>query len=217
MLTIAFGRFIVSSLIGLTDFFTGDLSSDPLATDPDDLNAILLYELCASALIAVILGLRGWRIRQFNITFSLYTSLAGLGLMLVDIALYTVSVGWIFIPLFPDSAALYSESPVPTLGVTSVIVFSVVNGCFEELFVVGYVYLTLAARYSMGVAMFISLSIRLLYHLYQGPIAIVTIIPMGLLFFYLYARYRRLWPLMFAHGLLDMYGLWDEICFADTC
>lgn len=44
---------------------------------------------------------------------------------------------------------------------------------------------------------------RLLYHLYQGPLAVVGILPSALLFGYWFARAGRLWPLVVAHAILD--------------
>jgi membrane protease YdiL (CAAX protease family) len=49
--------------------------------------------------------------------------------------------------------------------------------------------------------------VRLLYHLYQGPIGILMAVPMGLLYGYVYSRTRQLWPLVVAHVLLDLIGL----------
>lgn len=57
----------------------------------------------------------------------------------------------------------------------------------------------------LGIALFVS--IRLLYHLYQGPAGVIAINPMGLLFAFVYHRWHRLWPLVFAHGLLDALGI----------
>jgi len=59
----------------------------------------------------------------------------------------------------------------------------------------------------MWTAINVSTVVRLLYHLYQGPIGIVTIVPMGLIYGYTYARTRQLWPLIFAHVLIDIVGL----------
>jgi len=49
--------------------------------------------------------------------------------------------------------------------------------------------------------------VRLLYHLYQGPIGVLTAVPMGLLYGYLYSRTRQLWPLIVAHSLLELIAL----------
>ena len=49
----------------------------------------------------------------------------------------------------------------------------------------------------------LSAVIRLSYHVYQGPIILVSILPMGILFAWLYWRTKRLWPLILAHAVLD--------------
>jgi membrane protease YdiL (CAAX protease family) len=84
---------------------------------------------------------------------------------------------------------------------------STVNGIFEELFVAGYIIIVLAATRGTWVAINVSTVVRLLYHLYQGPVGVITIVPMGLLYGYVYARTRQLWPLIFAHVLIDIVGL----------
>ena len=84
---------------------------------------------------------------------------------------------------------------------------STVNGIFEELFVAGYIITVLKDARGTWTAINASTMVRLLYHLYQGPIGVVTIVPMGLLFGYTYVRRRQLWPLIFAHVLIDIIGL----------
>jgi membrane protease YdiL (CAAX protease family) len=99
--------------------------------------------------------------------------------------------------------------PVPDPHVSMQLVFlaSTVNGIFEELFVAGYVITALREARGVWTAVNASTVLRLLYHLYQGPIGIVIIVPMGVLYGYTYARTRQLWPLMFAHVLIDIIGL----------
>ena len=89
------------------------------------------------------------------------------------------------------------------LSMQLVFLVSVVNGIFEELFVAGYVITALQPRRGMWMAINVSVVVRLLYHLYQGPIGVLTSVPMGLLYGYLYSRTRQLWPLIVAHVLLD--------------
>ena len=48
---------------------------------------------------------------------------------------------------------------------------------------------------------------RLLYHLYQGPLIVIGIVPLGWLSAYVYARWNRLWPIIIAHGILDFIAL----------
>jgi uncharacterized protein len=53
----------------------------------------------------------------------------------------------------------------------------------------------------------VSVAIRLLYHLYQGPLGVLYIVPLGLVFAWWYARSARLWPLVIAHALYDFSAL----------
>ena len=52
----------------------------------------------------------------------------------------------------------------------------------------------------------VSVAIRLLYHLYQGAIAI-GVVPFGLIFALWYRRTGRLWPVIVAHALTDFAAL----------
>ncbi len=83
------------------------------------------------------------------------------------------------------------------------IAVSIINPIFEETFVCGYVVSVLKERADVTTAVTISTAIRLLYHLYQGPIAFISIIPFGLVLGYSYAGTGRLWPVIVAHGLGD--------------
>jgi membrane protease YdiL (CAAX protease family) len=53
----------------------------------------------------------------------------------------------------------------------------------------------------------ISAAIRLLYHLYQGPLAFFGIVPFGLVVAGWYARSGRLWPVIVAHAIGDFIAL----------
>ena len=77
---------------------------------------------------------------------------------------------------------------------------------YDELFLVAY---NLEAAKSHGAAFAITLSaaIRFLCHLDQGPIAAVTILPLGLIFAMVYWRWRAVWPLIVAHGVMDFVGM----------
>lgn len=77
-------------------------------------------------------------------------------------------------------------------------------GVTEEVIVIGYLFSRLK-RLGWG-PWTIILSAALLrgtYHLYQGFGSFIGNIAMGILFGWLYTRYRRLLPLVIAHTLLD--------------
>ena len=95
----------------------------------------------------------------------------------------------------------------PNVNMQLVFIASTVNGMFEEMFVAGYIITALREARGVWTAINVSTVVRLLYHLYQGPVGVVTIVPMGLLYGFVYARTRQLWPLIFAHVLIDIIGL----------
>lgn len=78
------------------------------------------------------------------------------------------------------------------------------NGFMEEALVVGYLVVRLR-QISPGPAAVIGLSalLRGSYHLYQGYGGFIGNIVMGVVFAVVFLRWRRLWPLIIAHGLID--------------
>jgi membrane protease YdiL (CAAX protease family) len=77
-------------------------------------------------------------------------------------------------------------------------------GITEEVIVIGYLYARLSdlgwGRWQIIIS---TALLRGTYHLYQGIGAFIGNIAMGLLFGWLYTRYRRLLPLVIAHTLID--------------
>ena len=92
---------------------------------------------------------------------------------------------------------------VPAAPVALFTLMIFVNSIFEEAAVTGYV---VSALEEQGVALSITAStlIRFLYHLYQGPIASLVEMPLGLLFALVYWRSRNLCPLMRAHTIVNL-------------
>jgi uncharacterized protein len=82
-----------------------------------------------------------------------------------------------------------------------------INPFFEEVFVCGYVMTALKRADNPWAAINTSVAIRMLYHLYQGPKGVLSIIPFGLIFGFSYARTGRLWPLVIAHSIADLLAL----------
>jgi membrane protease YdiL (CAAX protease family) len=67
---------------------------------------------------------------------------------------------------------------------------------------------TAAKKYNRSTAgINVSVAVRVLYHLYQGSIGVLGIIPVRLIFALWYARTGRLWPVFVAHALFDAIGL----------
>jgi len=62
-------------------------------------------------------------------------------------------------------------------------------------------------RFGPSVALWASVMLRVLVHAYQGPLAVVGILPLGLVFTCYFARSKRLWPVIVAHIIQDTIGL----------
>lgn len=93
------------------------------------------------------------------------------------------------------------------LSLSAIVALSVVNPIFEEVFVCAYAIRVLERKYSQPVAVNVSIAIRASYHLYQGALGTLAVIVFGLIVSWWFARTGRLWPVIIAHGLLDLIAL----------
>ena len=205
----AFGLPIFTSIMSLGTGGASAPTGGALVFDNAALLNILVFELIQSAFLIWFLRVRGWTLEKFGLSISWRGT--GVGWLLL-LGTYVLAMGVEFLahsalPFEMQAAAQRYPSADPQVSMQLVFLTSTVNGIFEELFVAGYIITVLAATRGMWTAINVSTVVRLLYHLYQGPIGVVTIVPMGLLYGYVYARTRQLWPLILAHVLIDIVGL----------
>jgi uncharacterized protein len=198
----AFGFFVAGSVLAFFD------PSGPVPISNGQLQSVIVYELVAAAILLTFLRVRNWTLQSLGVSPSLQETLVGVGLAAAAYLAYVV-VFLISAVLSPHVAQVVANQTLvaPGLNVALVIVTSIVNPAFEELFVCGYVVTALRERRGFWTAVNVSITIRLLYHLYQGPIGVLSIIPVGFIFAYWYARTARLWPLIVAHTIFDLLGL----------
>ncbi len=204
---IGFGYFIFSSLTNAVSAFQGDGGSVRILSDADLIN-IVVYELIALGVIFQILRMRGWRLRDFNPHISLQLTAAG---MVLAFGFY---VGYVFLLALLASifeflleAAGSQAIKADALSLPAIVAVSIINPVYEEGLVVGYVVAALKERKGLPFAINMSVLLRVLYHLDQGPLALVGAVLLGLLFVMVYVRWQRLWPLVCAHAVLDFLGL----------
>ena len=82
------------------------------------------------------------------------------------------------------------------------------HGFLEEALVIGYLVLRLRQiDMRPWAAIAISAVLRGSYHLYQGYGGFAGNVVMGVVFAFVFLRWRRLWPLVVAHGLIDTVAL----------
>ena len=82
---------------------------------------------------------------------------------------------------------------------------AVMNGVLEEVVIVGYWFTRMRqAGWTMAAVVGGSAVLRASYHLYQGFGGFVGNLAMGLVFGWLYLRWKRIGPLVAAHVVLDV-------------
>ena len=157
--------------------------------------------LAASALLYL-------RARNFDVG-SLYPqpdlrgTLVGLGLFTAAWLAGVIAVAPLTTPSGRAQITEFSFSDVTT---ASTVIFAMVNGAFEEVFLLGVLVRGLRG-YGLSIAIGVPLLVRVLYHLYQGPLGALTVMAFGLLLTAFYWRYRLLWPVISAHIITDFVAL----------
>ena len=198
----AFGYFSLGSL--LAALFPGPT---PPITQAH-LTFLLVFESITLIVLGGFLYLRGWSTRKVGLEVTARDCLVGIGLALAAYVAY-VLIWWLVVAvgMRPSYRGNYRELASHGLILPTVIAVAILNPIYEESFLCGYVvtFAKQANRTVTGVN--ISVAIRLLYHLYQGGMGVIGIIPTGLIFAWWYARTGRLWPVFVAHALFDAIGL----------
>jgi uncharacterized protein len=210
VITWAFGLPVFSSIMSLgTGGESGGGAAPSLVFDNSALVNLVVFELLQSAFLIWFLHVRGWTLEKVGLSITWRGT--GMGWLLL-LGTYLLAMGaqalahWLM-PLEMQAAGRMYPTADPKVSMQLVFFASTINGIFEELFVAGYIITALREVRGVWAAINVSTVVRLLYHLYQGPIGVITIVPMGLLYGFVYARTRQLWPLIFAHVLIDIIGL----------
>lgn len=206
VITWAFGLPIFGSILSIGG---PDPESAKAYYNNTGLGATLIIELTQSLFLVWFLRIRGWTLEKLGLNVTLRGTLYGVALLVVTYGVLIgiqLAAGWM-LPIDMQAAVDRYPAPAANLSMSLVFMVSTVNGIFEEVFVAGYVIAALTPVRGMWTAINVSTGIRLLYHLYQGPIGILSIVPLGLIFGYVYSRTRMLWPLIVAHIVLDIVGL----------
>jgi uncharacterized protein len=194
--TICFSYFILTSLLALL----GGVRHADLGTGG------VLWGIFAELLIlgvfAFILRARGWDTGRLGLRFSWKAAAAGIPLFVIYLLLYWITATLVLL-LFPAARAIESFTFSNHAPVVLIVAFLVLHSFFEELTVTAYV-ITSLSEHGAGFAITASTLLRFAYHLHQGPVASLSIIPLGLLFGMLFWRRRNIWPLIVAHMITNL-------------
>jgi membrane protease YdiL (CAAX protease family) len=204
VITLAFGYFILGSVVAVFSPAT------EVGISEAGLQFMVVYELGMLFVLGVLLAVRGWEPKELGLGPN--RSDPWIAIVLGVVAYAAFFAVWMTLGQSVPGAAEIPEGTIQhDLRVPTVLIVSVVNGLFEEIFVCGYVISALRKTRSISFAINVSIAIRLSYHLYQGPAGVVSIIPIGLVFAHWFARTGRLWPIAIAHCLFDIFGLWPYL------
>jgi membrane protease YdiL (CAAX protease family) len=202
VVTVAFGYFAAASL-----FFAIHGHTGPFHTNAT-LLILSIHELILMAILFPFLRIRGWSFAKIGLDPAWRDTGWGLLLFAADYAVWILV--WIAtVAVAPETARHMSEVHVVTQVIPpiTIVINGTINPFFEEVFVCGYVMTALRKEGHIWFAINASVAIRLVYHLYQGPLGVLSIIPMGLIAGYWYARTGRLWPVIVAHAVMDMLAM----------
>jgi len=191
---ICFGLFILWSTQAVLGGFP-----EAKFSDTSNVWSILLETgLAATALL--YLRARNFDIAALALRPDIEGTLLGLGLFVGAWLAGVVATAPFLVPGSQQEMAKFSFSG---LSIGSTVLFAMVNGAFEEVFLLGVLLRGLRSQ-GLSIALGLPLLVRLLYHLYQGPLGTVWITAFGVTFSLFYIRTGRLWPAVFAHTLWDI-------------
>jgi CAAX protease family protein len=203
---IAFGQFIVFSIASL---LAGPGSDDHMF-DNGHLVYLVVYELIAGSIVALILWRNGWRLHDFKLQPSLAATGQGVALACAGWLVYYLAAiiaraafGGVLGDRVSEDERLVLGGAAPLL----ILLVSLLNPLFEEILACSYVIEALRSRLGVLAAINVSTALRVSYHVYQGPFAFLWVAMLGLLFAYAYVKWRRLWPVVVAHSIHDYVAL----------
>lgn len=195
-------RALVSGLWGVN---SAAVNATAEYTDRGVLTLVIL-EFSSLAVTFWIARIRGWSLRSFDLHPSWRLTAAGIVLCVAIVSVRYISAVLTNV-IFPGAVHLL---PVAShVSVPMLILALAINPVFEEMMETGYFVRSLE-QYGMWGAVLASALFRAFLHAHLGVNAIVVVFPIGLIFGFVYWRWRRLWPLVVAHALFDLYALFPR-------
>lgn len=162
---------------------------------------IVAFEFFFGALALAWLYRRHYDVASLVPQVSWQGTAVGLGLAIVAWLAEMLSMS-----LF---AAGQTEQPIAqmmhasTITLPVLLLMAVVNGTFEEVFLLGFLQRGLRAH-GLSVSLGVMLLVRLSYHLYQGPLGAMAVLGYGSVLGLYHARFQRLWPPVVCHIFWDI-------------
>ncbi len=160
----------------------------------------LAMQAIAALVLVPILVARGWRP-------GLTTSFPGARDLLPALALWIgalVTAGAVHLVVRRLNGG---HAPIPfRLSITAIpiaaLAMAVLDPVYEEILWLGYWFRRLEAH-GPALAISVSVLLRTVAHAYQGVTALISILPLALIWTFYFKRTGRLWPIILAHVAQD--------------
>jgi membrane protease YdiL (CAAX protease family) len=195
-------------IIGSTKQFVSHLTR---AAQPEQItNSLVLWVVIMQLLVmafAFWVGrIRGWSLATLGARLSWKGT--GAGVLLFIATTLAILFCIVLTNVIAPGARNPTQTGVTVSGLTLpfLLLLSFVNPIYEEVLGTGYFVFALQ-RFGMLPAVLASALFRTFLHSYKGLDAIIMVLPMGLVFGFVYWRWRQLWPLVVAHVIFDIWSL----------
>jgi uncharacterized protein len=204
VISISLGYFILSSF----QWATIETNNPTILRYGDnEVLQIIYYELMVLVIVVSILKWQGRSFNNFGFSITIDKITMGLVLFVINYFVYIL-----LFKLFGDFilsinliSGNTSDSISYSIDISAIplLLFSVFNPLFEEFILVGYVVTAIREKFGLLSSLILSVGFRLSFHIYQGPIILLSILPMGILFTLYFWHKRSIVPLIIAHGIMD--------------
>jgi membrane protease YdiL (CAAX protease family) len=162
--------------------------------------SVLAFEVGYGGLLVYYLHRRGWRLRDVSLPAEWKDVPRGVGVCLLGYLVCEVAALFAWVIFDARGVDHVGQVTLPL-----VVLAALINPFFEEATWLAYITHG-PGRNRPALTAALSIGGRTLVHAYQGWTAIYFIAPLGAYFFYYYRRTQRLAPVVFAHGLMDLFG-----------
>lgn len=162
---------------------------------------------------------RGWKPSDFRVHLGWLTSLHGIALFFLTCVglLIVIKSAFALAYLFQGTLVegfiriflpINYGVPPGSIHLHWITIFSFVllNAFYEEIVYMGYAFNQWAQKYGAWSAFFFTLAFRMGVHIYQGSEHILQIGIWSIIFGLWYKYQGKLWPLVLAHALIDLYS-----------
>jgi membrane protease YdiL (CAAX protease family) len=150
---------------------------------------------------------RRWTVRMISAPWRPSDALHAILLVVACQLAYGLAFFALRIAYRPIAMEIARYRAIGPLSLWVVVPMVVVNPFFEEILYLGFTANLLRQRFGYWAAFWSVVAIRLLVHAYQGPLALISILPLAVIITVYYLRTGRLGPIVVAHMIFDLAAL----------